>query len=89
MSELYREGQPYRFIDSSNSYNSGSQVRVIEGGTPQHSRINTIEIGNTQYVPKIIESGYIVGPPVAYTQQPYLPNNYIPYSPNKNNTVIL
>jgi len=39
-------------------------------------------------VPKIIESGYIVGPPVAYTQQPYLPNNYVPYSPNKNNVLI-
>ena len=89
MSELYREGgQHYRLIENPTNIGSGSQVRVIELGIPQHSRISPIQIGNTQYVPKIIESGYIVGPPVAYTQQPYLPNTYVPYSPNKNNVIL-
>ena len=32
-------------------------------------------------VPKYIESGYIVGPPIAYTNQPALPANYTPFSP--------
>ncbi len=40
-------------------------------------------MSNTQFIPKIIESGYIVGPPIAYTQQPYLPPNFASFSPNK------
>jgi hypothetical protein len=36
-----------------------------------------------QYVPKIIESGYIVGPPIAYTHQPGLPANFQPFTPTK------
>jgi len=43
MSELYREGgQHYRFIENPNNIGSGSQVRVIEAGNPQHSRISPI-----------------------------------------------
>ena len=43
MSELYRDGtQPYRFIENHSNISSGSQVRIIEGGTPQHSRIAPI-----------------------------------------------
>lgn len=57
--------------------------------TPQGSRISNIEGSNTQYVPKIIESGYIVGPPIAYTQNPNLPNNFQPFSPVKNSMPIM
>jgi len=57
--------------------------------TPQASRISNIEVSNTQYVPKIIESGYIVGPPIAYTQNPNLPNSFQPFSPVKNSMPIM
>lgn len=54
--------------------------------TPTHSRV---EIAGTQFVPKIIESGYIVGPPVAYTQAPNLPPNFQAFSPIKPTVPII
>jgi len=48
-----------------------------------------MDVNNTQYVPKIIESGYIVGPPVAYTQQPSLPANFQAFSPTKPNLPVI
>lgn len=40
---------------------------------------SVIEVGNTQYVPRIVESGYIVGPPIGYTNSPSLPSQYVPF----------
>lgn len=48
-----------------------------------------MEINNTQYVPRVVESGYIVGPPIAYSQSPYLPSNLPLFSPNKTNQPVL
>ena len=94
MSDIFRETannyiQPTQeythrtFTNSFVNYSSNSQVRNVEISTPQHSRISNLDMRNTQFIPKIIESGYIVGPPIAYTQQPYLPPNFASFSPNK------
>ena len=82
---LYPSRPPYYPSHQENSQfaPSNSYVRS-DPFTPSHSRISNIEIGNTQFVPKIIESGYIVGPPVAYTQAPNLPPNFQAFSPAKS-----
>lgn len=65
-----------------NSHLSSSQhgQSRINYDLPTHSR-STLEVSNTQYVPKIVESGYIVGPPIAYTSNPSLPSQFAPFLP--------
>mgnify|MGYP000465835857 CR=1 FL=1 len=55
----------YNGNEKSSFISSNSQI-----GTPHQSKISTVEINNQQFIPKIIESGYIVGPPVAYSRDP-------------------
>lgn len=74
----YQQPENQQFLPS-NTYIRNNQ----DPFTPQHSRISNIELPNTQFVPKIIESGYIVGPPIAYTQAPTLPPNFTAFSPAK------
>lgn len=40
-----------------------------------------------QQKPKIKLAGYIIGEPVAFTDQPNLPKNYLPYSQPIDNTI--
>lgn len=80
----------YHPTDTANFAPSNSQVRNHQDSfTPQHSRLSNVELTNTQFVPKIIESGYIVGPPIAYTQAPSLPSNFQAFSPSKSSLPVL
>jgi hypothetical protein len=94
MSEPYREREdyiPYRLNEDYSRYSAvgGQSNHLNDYSATGHSRLSNLEANNTQYVPKIIESGYIVGPPVAYTQQPSLPANFHAFSPSKPNLPIL
>jgi hypothetical protein len=85
-SNNYGARQPYYYLppqENSQFLPSTSYIRNQDPFTPTHSRMSNIELTNTQFVPKIIESGYIVGPPVAYTQAPNLPPNFQAFSPAK------
>lgn len=80
----------YPPADTNNFIPTNSQIRAHQDSfTPQHSRLSNVELTNTQFVPKIIESGYIVGPPIAYTQAPNLPPNFQAFSPNKSSLPVL
>ena len=39
------------------------------------------------YSPKLIHSGYVVGEPVTYTEQPQLPLNYQSFSPKRQRAI--
>lgn len=88
----YNQRPPYYYHpqDTQNFQPATSQLRHQQDVfTPTHSRLSNIELSNTQFVPKIIESGYIVGPPIAYTQAPSLPANFNAFSPSKHNLPLL
>jgi hypothetical protein len=89
-SNNYGTRPPYYYYpqqENSQFVPSSSYIRNQDPFTPSHSRISNIELNNTQFVPKIIESGYIVGPPIAYTQGPNLPPNFQAFSPAKSGPI--
>jgi hypothetical protein len=85
MADSNSYNRPLYFYPQDNSHflPSASYVRTQDAFTPQHSRVANLDLPATQFVPKIIESGYIVGPPVAYSQTPSLPYNFQAFSPAK------
>lgn len=80
---------PHHFTLGSNHFpNPQPQTRSYLEPTSSHldsfSQSNSqLTPNHTQMIPKIVESGYVIGPPIAYTNQPTLPSNYPPFSPNQ------